>query len=112
MLTRPVAAYMPSIYALRLNITTLYNVEANGTSAVATFGLRPIIPIRLALLELCFQNQLSTSFPLLMKPSGVALSSPRLQPGQAGPPKSFGRFFSVSDVAVLLRVDVDPLGGM
>ena len=111
MLTRPVADRIPSITALRLNITTLYNVEANGTSAVATFQLRQMMPIRLALLELCLQNQLSASFPLLVKPSGVALANSSLQPGQAGPPTSFGRFSSASDVAVLLSLAVDPLDG-
>ena len=113
MLTRPVADRIPSITALRLNITTLYTVDDNGTSAVATFQLRPMMPIRLALLELCYKNQYSTFFSyMMMKPSGEALASPRLQPGQAGPPASFGRFFSFSDVAVLLSLDVDPLVGM
>ena len=112
MLTRPIAARMPSISVLRLNMTTLYNVEANGSSDVTTFGLRPLIPIRLAFLDLCYQNQISTSFPLLMKPSGVALASPRLQPGQAWSTESFGSFVSSFDVAVLLKVAADPLSGM
>lgn len=112
MLTRPIATRLPSISALRLNITTLYTVDVNGTSAVATFGLRPLIPIRLAILELCAQNQMSSAFPQLMKPSGVALGSPRIQPGQAGHLANFNNFFLTSNVTVVLSLPADPLTSM
>ena len=83
MLARPKAARIPSISALRLNITALYTVDANGTSAVVTFQLRSMMPIRLALLELCYKNQYSDYFSYtMMRPSGVALASPLLQPGK------------------------------
>ena len=98
-MTRPVASILPSISALRLNITTLY------TTSITTFGFRALMPTRLVSLELCGQNRLSQIFPQLMKPSGVVLPGTLLSPGLVKPSGD------ITDVSLYLLLTPNPTTG-